>query len=96
MMDINRNQWFMAGLVLLLLGLQFRMIDSFNLTPELTQFLAERTNHPLAAVNASTAAITPDQKPIAKKKVNPPEWIGWMLLSVGATFILHSLAMKKP
>ena len=37
MMDINRNQYFMVGLVLLLLGLQLRLVDSYTLTPELTK-----------------------------------------------------------
>ena len=31
-MDINRNQFFMAGLVLLFLGLQFRATESVVLT----------------------------------------------------------------
>ena len=34
MMDITRNQFFFAGLACLLLGLQFRMIDTVELTPE--------------------------------------------------------------
>ena len=53
-MDISRNQFFFAGLVCLLLGAQFRLIDNVELTPEFTQFLAERTGHPLAAVDAMT------------------------------------------
>ena len=66
-MDITRNQYFLAGLVLLFLGIQFRVIESFSLTPELTQFLAERTGHPLAAMNAASQTVTPDEKPMAKK-----------------------------
>jgi len=95
-MDITRNQFFLAGLVLLFLGLQFRAIDSFVLTPEFTQVLAEGTGHPLASVNAAGAAVSPSEKPVAKKNVRPPEWIGWALISFGTTLILHSLAMKKP
>jgi hypothetical protein len=88
MMDITRNQYFFAGLVCVLLGLQFRMVETFDLTPEFTQFLAERTGHPLAAVNA--AADTP-----MRKTVLPPDWIGWSMLSLGAVLVLHSWGMKK-
>ena len=66
-MDISRNQFFFAGLLCLLLGAQFRLIDSLELTPEFTQFLAERTGHPLAAVGATTQALTPSEKPMVEK-----------------------------
>jgi len=96
MMDITRNQFLFAGLVLLALGLQFRAVESFELTPDLTQFLAEQTGHPLASVNASTAMLNPSQKPVAAKTVRPPEWLGWALVSIGATLIMHAMAMKRP
>jgi hypothetical protein len=96
MMDITRNQFFFAGLLCFLMGLQFRMVDSFELTPEFTQFLAERTGHPLASVGAATQNLTQSEKPHFKKTVRPPDWIGWCLMSVGSVLILHSWAMKKP
>jgi len=96
MFDMNRNQWFMIGLILLFLGLQLRLVDTYTLTPEFTQFLAERTGHPLAAVNANVGLLTPSERPIARKSVRPPEWIGWFIASMGFVFILHCLAMKKP
>ena len=96
MMDITRNQYFFAGLACLLLGLQFRMADSFELTPEFTQFLAERTGHPLASVSAATQTLTQSEKPPIKKTIKPPEWLGFSLISIGAVLILHSWGMKKP
>ena len=59
MMDITRNQYFFAGLLLLLVGIQLRLVDSADLTPEFTQFLAERTGHPVAAVNNVGQSLTP-------------------------------------
>jgi len=96
MMDITRNQYFLAGMLLLFLGAQFRLIDSVDLSAEFTQFLAERTGHPVASVSATTQALTLTEKPVVKKNVRPPDWIGWALLSTGAVLILHSWAMKKP
>lgn len=96
MMDITRNQILVVGLVLVFLGLQFRLVDSFVLTPEFTHILAERTGHPLAAVNNTTQAFAPAAQPVVKKTVKPPDWLGWSLLSIGAVLILHSWGMKKP
>jgi len=96
MMDITRNQFLFTGLVLVFLGLQFRAVDTIELTPELTQILAEQSGHPLASVNGSTAMVAADEKPMATKTVRPPDWLGWALLSVGATLIMHAMAMKAP
>ncbi len=96
-MDINRNQWFMAGLVLLLLGIQFRLADSFVLTAEFTQVLAEGTGTRVAAADTTTSLMKPFQSaPPANKTVTPPEWLGWALLSIGLVLTLHSMAMKRP
>ena len=95
-MDINRNQYFMAGLVLLLLGIQFHLVDSYVLTPQCTQFLAKRTGNPVAAVNTPTQPLPQAAEPTLKKTVHPPEWLGWCLMSIGSVLILHSWAMPKP
>jgi hypothetical protein len=95
-MDITRNQWFMAGLVLLALGLQFRMVDTIELTPEFTQFLAKQTGHPLAAVSTTAQSLTQSDAPMLKgKSIRPPDWVGWSLISLGAIMVLHSWAMPR-
>ena len=90
-MELNRNQFFMVGIFLVLLGVQFRLLDSATLNTKTTEFLAKRASaNPmgLAAMFASSGA--------GNKVVHPPQWIGWSLMSIGAVCILHSLAMKKP
>ncbi len=96
MMEVNRNHYFLVGMIVLFLGIQLRIVDSYKLTPEFTQVLAKETGHKLAAVNAATAAVTPDGKPIAQKTVKPPEFVGWLLLSIGAVLTFHAWGMKKP
>jgi hypothetical protein len=96
MMDITRNQFFLVGLLLLLLGVQFRLIESIELTPELTQLLADRTSKPLASVSTAAQSLIPGDRTMVKRTVRPPEWLGWFLASIGGVLILHSLAMKKP
>ncbi len=94
-MEITRNQYYMAGLVLLLLGIQFRAIESVELKEQFATFIAERTDHPLISVSAQTPALAPLESTAINRLVHPPEWIGWMLLSLGFVGVLHSLAMPK-
>ncbi|OHB67326.1 MAG: hypothetical protein A2V70_09950 [Planctomycetes bacterium RBG_13_63_9] len=96
MMDINRNQYFLIGLVLLLLGIQIYLVDSYVLTPECTRILAERTGHPLAAANSAAPALIQSDDLNIKKTVIPPEWLGWAVMSIGSVLVLHAMGMKKP
>jgi hypothetical protein len=97
-MEFNRNHYLLFGLILVFLGLQFNQVDSFVLTPEFTNFLARRSGHPIAAVQAASQSIFQVEKPLitVRKAVRPPEWLGWCMMSVGAVLVLHSLAMRKP
>jgi hypothetical protein len=96
MMDITRNQYFFAGVVSLFLGIELLSVQSFTLTPEFTQFLAERTGHPVAAsVSSVTQALFQTDSPPIQKTLTPPQWIGYLLASVGVVLVLHSWGMKK-
>jgi len=96
-MELNRHHYLGIGMILLLLGLQFRYVDSFQLTEATTKILAKRmkketvvTQNPLAVVfgHASPAAV--------KKTVRPPKWLGWSLVSIGGVLVVQSLGMRKP
>ncbi len=93
-MEFNRNQYFFLGVVLMLMGLQFRMVSSYTLTSEATRFLAERTQS--SASDGALLALTSDLGAGPQKVIHPPDWLGWCLMSVGGVLILHSLAMRKP
>lgn len=93
-MELNRNQYFFIGLVVLLIGIQVRTVASYTLTHEATKFLAERTQSSNA--NSTLFALSSDMGAGPQKVIQPPEWLGWCLMSVGGVLILHSLAMKKP
>jgi hypothetical protein len=90
---IHRNQYFMVGIILLLVGLQFRMVDSYVLNEKATKFLAERT----AGRNSSTTtllAVAPSK--LTNKVIRPPLWIGLCMMAVGSVLTLHALALKGP
>jgi hypothetical protein len=93
-MELNRNQYFFIGVVILLIGLQLRMVSTYTLTHEATKFLAQRTN--ASAGDHALLAVTGDMGAGHQKTIQPPEWIGWCLMSIGGVLILHSLAMRKP
>jgi hypothetical protein len=94
-MEVNRNQFFMGGLVLLFLGIQFRMIDTFTFNDNVTRFLATRMKiidepaAPAAGTNTAAAASS-------RKVVRPPQWVGFAMISLGAVLVLHAMAMQKP
>lgn len=96
-MEMNRYHYMALGLVLVLLGVQFRYVDSLRLTPQTTQFLAKKfgkkpaPTNPLMSILPKTApAIQP------QKTIRPPKWLGYSLLSIGAVLMFQSLMMKKP
>ena len=95
-MDITRNQFFLAGLVLAFLGIEFRAIESIQLTQECTQLLARGTNHPALATTDTVDSLIGTNTKLPPKTVIPPEWVGYSFLSLGAVLILHSLGMQKP
>ncbi|HUY31371.1 MAG TPA: hypothetical protein VMV69_01215 [Pirellulales bacterium] len=89
-MEFTRNHYFLAGVVVLLLGIQLRMVDSFVLNENSTRLMTTQSSSGVGGrpIFASIAA--------PHKVLRPPEWLGWSLMSVGSVLILHSLAMKGP
>ncbi len=98
---MNRNHFFLLGLVLLYLGLQFRFVETFILNDKSSKFLAQRMN---SAENSPTLNLTQAAQrffpatlaPSSSRSVTPPDWVGWALLSIGSVLVLHALAMPKP
>ena len=92
-MDLNRPQMYMAGIIVLMLGIQFRTVDSIILNEHATQFLAEKMESLDLANSAPTMFAA--RVPIVKKVITPPRWLGWSFLSIGGVMVLHALAMRK-
>lgn len=100
-MEFNRNQFLMAGLVILFLGIQFRVVESFTLNRESSEFLAARFPQKQGSIASPSSftqfsAWTGGASPAPLRTVHPPRWLGYALISVGVVLVLHSLAMKKP
>ena len=95
-MDINRNQFFMLGVLVLLLGIQFRVVDRYVLNDKATRVLANRMAGEDSAQAAALRAADATNSPIPRHVVEPPDWSGWCMMSIGSVLILHSLALRKP
>ena len=94
-MEFNRNQYLMAGLVILLLGIQMRLVEAFILNEHATQFLAQRMQRMKGQQVASELpTLLASQGP--QHRLAPPGWLGFSLVSVGSVLVLYSLALKKP
>lgn len=94
-MELNRNHYFVVGIILLILGLQFRFVESYMLTEETSQFIAKRMDAQSASANPFSGLLSIPM-PQSRRTISPPKWLGWSLISVGAILTLHSLAMRKP
>jgi uncharacterized membrane protein len=96
-MELNRHHYLGIGMVLLLLGLQLRYVDSFQLNEATTKALAKRMKKEATVMHSPLAAIFGQAHPEAVKTVvRPPKWIGWSLVSIGGVLVFQSLGMRKP
>jgi hypothetical protein len=83
----TRHHLLLAGLLLFLLGVQFRIVDSFTLNERSSHFVAAR----LGGGGGPAAAW---QAPTLRKVVQPPRWLGLALMSMGAVLTVKSLSTK--
>jgi hypothetical protein len=97
-MELNRNQYMLIGVLCLLLGLQFRMVDTFVLNESSTRFLARQSARTEPASISALPTWFGSQSPVLfqRKRIQPPRWWAWVLITAGAVLMLHSLALKKP
>jgi hypothetical protein len=77
--------------VLLLIGIQVKMVDSYVLNSTASSRLLPKSEKTLAAGYPFVQMATAEQR----KTITPPPWAGWLLISAGAVLTLHALAMPK-
>jgi hypothetical protein len=97
-MKLNRHHYFAIGTLLLLLGLNVRLVDTIYLNQPTTEFVQKRFVGANATGDAMLAirGFMPGPQIQARQPVRPPRWLGYVMMSVGVVLILHSLALPKP
>ncbi len=94
-MSMYRNRYFLAGALLILLGVQFRMVDSFLLNESTTRALARITKSTPVADNSTMSSFLIQVHPKPMKRVTPPRWLGLAMIAVGVVLSSHAIAMPK-
>lgn len=92
---MQRNRYFLLGVLLILLGIQFRVVESFVLNEPTTRVLARVTNHQPMASNDAMSSFLMQVYPNPRKHVAPPRWLGLALIAVGAVISLHAIAIPR-
>lgn len=96
-MELNRNHYFMVGMIILVLGLQLRSVHAYVLNEKSSEFVATKLKTPPhVQTNAFAMSVAAPATSMQRETIMPPKWLGWALVSVGAVLILHSLAMGRP
>ena len=84
----KRQHLLLVGLLLFLVGVQFRLVESFTLNERSSRFVAAQLG------NAGQQQAAAWQGMPLRKVVEPPRWLGLALMSVGAVLTVKSLSMR--
>jgi hypothetical protein len=93
--ELNRNHYFIIGLVLLLLGIQLRLVDSFVLNEQASKFISAQMGQTVAAASEKVSRVG-GSGVITLRVVHLPTWLGYALMSIGSVLILHAMALTAP
>lgn len=94
-MSMYRNRYFLLGVLFILLGVQFRMIDSFVLNESATRALAKIGKETSVADNSTVSNLMLQIYPKPQKRVTPPRWLGLAFIAVGAVMGCHAIALPR-
>lgn len=88
----RRSHLLLAGLLLFLVGVQFRMVQSFTLSERSSRLLSAQLGGGTPTQDAATSLW--GGTPAQPRTIQPPAWIGLALMSAGSVMTLKSLSMK--
>ena len=94
-MELNRNQWFAIGILLILIGAELRWIDTFVLNEKTASFIATNVYAQEYASAGPIQSAMYQNPPASRRTFKPPRWIGLSLISVGSVIVLYSLTLKR-
>lgn len=97
---------FLAGVVALLLGIQFRFVDTFVLNERVSKLLKNKKQVASAIYDEGDYASQSysDYDPTwdsglatgpVRRELKPPRWLGWSLIHAGVVLILTCPCFRK-
>jgi hypothetical protein len=87
-MSPTRHHLLLAGLLLFLVGVQFRLVESFTLSERSSRFVAAQLGDGGQRQAAGWSGVP------LRKVVSPPRWLGLALMSAGAVLTAKGLSMR--
>lgn len=82
----SRQHILLVGLLLFLVGVQFRLVESFTLNERSSRFVAAQLGDGGQRQAAAWQGVP------LRKVVEPPRWLGLALMSLGAVLTAKSLS----
>lgn len=90
-MSFKRTHFLMIGLVMLFIGVQFRLVEGFVLNKPTSQFVSEK----FGSKPKGIAAVFTQSGPTSIRTLEPPKWLAWTFISIGAVLGVYSFALPK-
>ncbi len=91
----HAHLWIYLGLLLLLIGMQLRAVEAFVLRPPTTRILAEWTGPAADTAEGAIQRMALRSDAVARHQIQPPGWLSWATLSVGAVMLAHGVIQKR-
>jgi len=95
MRRIPYHVWTYVGILLVLLGLQVRMVDEYVFTAGATQTLNHWFGSSPMAANGTLERLAIGTPIGYQHHFRPPVWSGYAFLSAGAVLLIHGLMRKR-
>ncbi len=108
---MRRTKIMTIGFVLIFMGIQLNLVESYELTPRFSNFFhdyEDASNYPSATLNQpyssnyyQTSFQNPDNQrlatlsPTTVKTITPPSWYCWPVLFFGTVMVLHGFAKRQ-
>lgn len=80
-------------MLLLLLGLQFRMVHSVVLNETSTKALSKITKNTQFASQDLSTNLYMSTAPSPKATITTPRWLGYIMLTAGGIIFLHAMVL---
>lgn len=90
MVELTKKHFLVYGFLLVMIGIEVRMIDTITLNQQVTHFIA---SHSSESANSTMASIFTSSA-MPHKSVRPPLWLGLAMISLGTVSLLHAVPMK--
>lgn len=95
-MSLYRNRYLLAGLLLLFVGIQFRMVHSVVLNESTTRAMAKLGNQTVVTQQSTMSNFLLRVVPNPTKEITPPRWFGLSMITVGMVIVCHAVVIPKP